>query len=201
LFTGYDQGGVAGRLADIVRISTLIDARSFFWNCRPSDATDDRRNESETDILKTVCYVYHLFGSYNFKEKHNFKLEESNYYSAKRNLVNLPGGRRLWSSSTTAPLDIHRQDKTTGSPALSPGSARHSISSRLPNLTRRVNSVTLTPPPENVNIFITQGRKHFDFYLLVVAGNSFPVRRILVPHLIGDAFSVEWQPKLFFNFS
>jgi hypothetical protein len=115
--------------------------------------------------------------------------------------VNLPGGRRLWSSSTTAPWDIHRQDKTTGSPALSPGSARHSISSRLPSLTRRVNSVTLTPPPENVNIFITQGRKHFDFYLLVVAGNSFPVRRISVPHLIGDAFSIEWQPKLFFYFS
>jgi hypothetical protein len=59
----------------------------------------------------------------------------------------------------------------------------------------------LTPPPENVNIFITQGRKHFDFYLLVVAGNSFPVRRISVPHLIGDAFSIEWQPKLFFYFS
>jgi hypothetical protein len=56
LFTGYDQGGVAGRLADIVRISTLIDARSFFGDCRPPDATDDGRNESETDILKTVGY-------------------------------------------------------------------------------------------------------------------------------------------------
>jgi hypothetical protein len=69
LFTGYDQGGVAGRLAGIVRISTLIDARSFFRDSRPPDATDDRRNESETDILKTVCYIQYLFGSYNLKEK------------------------------------------------------------------------------------------------------------------------------------
>jgi hypothetical protein len=37
----------------------------------------------------------------------------------------------------------------------------------LPCLTRRVNCVTLTPPPANVSINFTQGRKHFEYYLVV----------------------------------
>jgi hypothetical protein len=63
-------------------------------------------------------------------------------------------------------------------------------------LTRRVNCVTLTPPPENVNIYFTQGRKHFEYYL-EVAGSSFPVRQISETRLLRDAFSVDWHPKLF----
>ena len=47
--------------------------------------------------------------------------------------------------------------------ALSPGSARQSISSWLPSSTLQVNCVALTPPPANVNIYFTQGRKHFDY--------------------------------------
>jgi hypothetical protein len=67
-------------------------------------------------------------------------------------------------SSTTAPSAIHRQDKTIGSLALSPGSVRHSISSWLPSLTRRVNCVNLDSSTcQNVNIYFTQGRKHFDY--------------------------------------
>jgi hypothetical protein len=47
---------VACRLAEIVRISTLVDARSFFWDCSPPDATDDKHNQSESNILKMVGY-------------------------------------------------------------------------------------------------------------------------------------------------
>jgi hypothetical protein len=72
-------------------------------------------------------------------------------------------------------LAIHRQDKTTGSQV------------PLDELT-----VALTPPPANVNIHYTQGRKQgFDYYL-VVAGNIFPAfsqyKTIISQNLIGKAF-------------
>jgi hypothetical protein len=102
----------------------------------------------------------------------------------------------------TAPLAIHRRDKTTAaSLSLSPGPAarQQSISSRLQNSTRRVNCVASTPTPANVNIHYTQGRQNFNYYL-VGAGSYFPVRQISVPHLMGDAFFSLLAAKIVFLF-
>jgi hypothetical protein len=69
-----------------------------------------------------------------------------------------------------------------------PGSARQSISSRLPSSTPRVNSVALTPPPVTMSTFISRkvgniliftyssGWQQFQGPVSSFKGGTFPVQ-------------------------